>query len=114
MAYAGPRRVVQGAEDTYVVTNNHNLGKAVVNAFELKRFRPGSMPILRASWSSDIPIWRSRQRVAISRMTANSGPGVGRYPESRFSSGRKRHAGLVASGFGRVLCRHPSAPSRIS
>jgi len=29
------------AEDTYVVTNNHNLGKAVVNAFELTAFLSG-------------------------------------------------------------------------
>lgn len=29
------------AEDTYVTTNNHNLGKAVVNAFELTAFLSG-------------------------------------------------------------------------
>jgi uncharacterized protein YecE (DUF72 family) len=28
--------VAEDAEDTYVVTNNHNLGKSAVNAFELK------------------------------------------------------------------------------
>src|SRR5215475_12910395 len=32
------RMVGEDAQDTYVVTNNHNLGKAVVNAFELKAF----------------------------------------------------------------------------
>jgi uncharacterized protein YecE (DUF72 family) len=32
------RTVAEDAEDTYVITNNHNLGKAVVNAFELKAF----------------------------------------------------------------------------
>jgi uncharacterized protein YecE (DUF72 family) len=32
------RTVADDAQDTYVVTNNHNLGKAVVNAFELKAF----------------------------------------------------------------------------
>ena len=35
------RAVADDAEDTYVVTNNHNLGKAVVNAFELKAFLTG-------------------------------------------------------------------------
>jgi uncharacterized protein YecE (DUF72 family) len=32
------RTIAEDAQDTYVVTNNHNLGKAVVNAFELKAF----------------------------------------------------------------------------
>jgi len=32
------RTVAEDAHDTYVVTNNHNLGKAVVNAFELRAF----------------------------------------------------------------------------
>jgi uncharacterized protein YecE (DUF72 family) len=32
------RTVAEDAQDTYVVTNNHNLGKAVANAFELKAF----------------------------------------------------------------------------
>jgi uncharacterized protein YecE (DUF72 family) len=32
------RIIADDAEDTYVVTNNHNLGKAVVNAFELEAF----------------------------------------------------------------------------
>ena len=32
------RTVAEDAHDTYVVTNNHNLGKAVVNAFALKAF----------------------------------------------------------------------------
>ena len=35
------RTVAEDAHDTYVVTNNHNLGKAVVNAFELKAFLTG-------------------------------------------------------------------------
>ena len=35
------RAVADDAEDTYVVTNNHNLGKAVANAFELKAFLTG-------------------------------------------------------------------------
>src|SRR5215467_7551167 len=35
------RTVAEDAQDTYVVTNNHNLGKAVVNAFELKAFLTG-------------------------------------------------------------------------
>jgi uncharacterized protein YecE (DUF72 family) len=33
--------VAEDAQDTYVITNNHNLGKAVVNAFELKAFLTG-------------------------------------------------------------------------
>jgi uncharacterized protein YecE (DUF72 family) len=32
------RIVAEDAQDTYVVTNNHNLGKAVVNAFQLRAF----------------------------------------------------------------------------
>ena len=32
------KAIADDAEDTYVITNNHNLGKAVVNAFELKAF----------------------------------------------------------------------------
>jgi uncharacterized protein YecE (DUF72 family) len=32
------KMIAADAEDTYVVANNHNLGKAVVNAFELKAF----------------------------------------------------------------------------
>jgi uncharacterized protein YecE (DUF72 family) len=35
------KTVARHAEDTYVVTNNHNLGKAVVNAFELSAFLTG-------------------------------------------------------------------------
>src|SRR5262245_59443629 len=35
------RSIAEDAADTYVVTNNHNLGKAVVNAFELKAFLTG-------------------------------------------------------------------------
>jgi uncharacterized protein YecE (DUF72 family) len=35
------RTVAEDAQSTYVVTNNHNLGKAVVNAFELKAFLTG-------------------------------------------------------------------------
>jgi uncharacterized protein YecE (DUF72 family) len=35
------RTVAEDAQDTYVITNNHNLGKAVVNAFELKAFLTG-------------------------------------------------------------------------
>ncbi len=35
------KTVARHAEDTYVVTNNHNLGKAVVNAFELMAFLTG-------------------------------------------------------------------------
>jgi len=35
------RTVAEDAQDTYVVTNNHNLGKAVVNAFQLKAFLTG-------------------------------------------------------------------------
>jgi uncharacterized protein YecE (DUF72 family) len=41
------KQVSRHAEDKYVVTNNHNLGKAVVNAFELEAFlsgRPASAP----------------------------------------------------------------------
>ena len=41
MAHAGPRRVADDAHDTYVVTNHHNLGKAVMNTFELKAFLTG-------------------------------------------------------------------------
>jgi uncharacterized protein YecE (DUF72 family) len=32
------KTIAADAEQTYVVTNNHNLGKAVMNAFELKAF----------------------------------------------------------------------------
>jgi uncharacterized protein YecE (DUF72 family) len=35
------RTIAEDAHDTYVVTNNHNLGKAVVNVFELKAFLSG-------------------------------------------------------------------------
>jgi uncharacterized protein YecE (DUF72 family) len=35
------KTVVRHAEDTYVVTHNHKLGKAVVNAFELTAFLSG-------------------------------------------------------------------------
>jgi uncharacterized protein YecE (DUF72 family) len=35
------KTIAADAEQTYVVTNNHNLGKAVVNAFELKAFLTG-------------------------------------------------------------------------
>lgn len=35
------KAIADDAEDTYVITNNHNLGKAVVNAFELKAFLTG-------------------------------------------------------------------------
>ena len=35
------KKVAQEADETYVVTNNHNLGKAVVNAFELTAFLSG-------------------------------------------------------------------------
>ncbi len=39
------RKISDETRDTYVVTNNHNLGKATVNAFELqalfgKRIQP--------------------------------------------------------------------------
>jgi uncharacterized protein YecE (DUF72 family) len=30
------RAIADDAQGVYVITNNHNLGKAVVNAFELK------------------------------------------------------------------------------
>jgi len=32
------KTIAADAEETYVITNNHNLGKSVVNAFELKAF----------------------------------------------------------------------------
>jgi uncharacterized protein YecE (DUF72 family) len=32
------KTIAEDAQETYVITNNHNLGKAVVNAFELKAF----------------------------------------------------------------------------
>ena len=32
------KTIAADAEETYVVANNHNLGKAVVNALELKAF----------------------------------------------------------------------------
>jgi uncharacterized protein YecE (DUF72 family) len=32
------KTIAEDAQDTYVVTNNHNLGKAVANAFELRAF----------------------------------------------------------------------------
>jgi len=51
------RTVAEDARDTYVVTNNHNLGTAVVNAFELKAFLSGT-PTLRGSCWRGIPIWR--------------------------------------------------------
>jgi uncharacterized protein YecE (DUF72 family) len=35
------RTVAEDAQDTYVITNNHNPGKAVVNAFELKALLTG-------------------------------------------------------------------------
>jgi uncharacterized protein YecE (DUF72 family) len=35
------RTVTRHAKDTYIVTNNHNLGKAVVNALELEAFLRG-------------------------------------------------------------------------
>jgi uncharacterized protein YecE (DUF72 family) len=35
--------VSDDADDTYVVTNNHNLGKSVVNAFELKALLTGEL-----------------------------------------------------------------------
>jgi uncharacterized protein YecE (DUF72 family) len=37
--------IAEDAQDTYVVTNNHNLGKAVVNAFELKAFLTPAQPL---------------------------------------------------------------------
>jgi uncharacterized protein YecE (DUF72 family) len=36
------KNVAQDAEDTYAVTNNHNLGKATVNALELEAFLSGA------------------------------------------------------------------------
>jgi hypothetical protein len=33
--------IADDAQDTYVMTNNHNLGKAVVNAFQLKALLTG-------------------------------------------------------------------------
>ncbi len=36
------RSIAEDAEDTYAVTNNHNLGKATVNALELKAFLGGT------------------------------------------------------------------------
>src|SRR5690242_7598071 len=35
------KKVAEDAEETYAVTNNHNLGKATVNALELKAFLSG-------------------------------------------------------------------------
>jgi hypothetical protein len=35
--------VAHDAEDTYAVTNNHNLGKATVNALELRAFLTGAL-----------------------------------------------------------------------
>jgi hypothetical protein len=36
------KNVAHDAEDTYAVTNNHNLGKATVNALELRAFLSGA------------------------------------------------------------------------
>ncbi len=44
------KEVAEDADDTYVVTNNHNLGKAVVNAFELTAFLTGSQSTLQSNW----------------------------------------------------------------
>jgi len=35
------KTIADNAQDTYVMTNNHNLGKAVVNAFQLKALLTG-------------------------------------------------------------------------
>ena len=35
------KSVAQDAEETYAVTNNHNLGKTTVNALELEAFLSG-------------------------------------------------------------------------
>ena len=46
------KNVAHDAEDTYAVTNNHNLGKATVNALELRAFLTGApvrVPRLRSS-----------------------------------------------------------------
>jgi uncharacterized protein YecE (DUF72 family) len=34
-------KIAEDAEETYAVTNNHNLGKATVNALELEAFLSG-------------------------------------------------------------------------
>ena len=41
------KQVSGHTEDTYVVTNNHNLGKAVVNALELEAFLSSKGPAMR-------------------------------------------------------------------
>jgi uncharacterized protein YecE (DUF72 family) len=38
------RQIAAEAENTYVVTNNHNLGKAVVNALEIESMVTGELP----------------------------------------------------------------------
>jgi uncharacterized protein YecE (DUF72 family) len=51
------RTIAEDAHDTYVVTNNHNLGKAVVNAFELKTFMTGQLidpPRELVGWYPDL------------------------------------------------------------
>jgi uncharacterized protein YecE (DUF72 family) len=40
------RQIASEAQDTYVVTNNHNLGKAVVNALEIASLLTGEMPAM--------------------------------------------------------------------
>lgn len=35
------KSIAEDAQDTYVVTNNHNLGKSTVNALQLKAFLSG-------------------------------------------------------------------------
>ena len=35
------KKITEDAEETYAVTNNHNLGKAVTNALELEAFLSG-------------------------------------------------------------------------
>jgi uncharacterized protein YecE (DUF72 family) len=40
------RQIAAEAQDTYVVTNNHNLGKAFVNALEITSMLTGEMPAM--------------------------------------------------------------------
>ena len=92
------------------------LGKAVVNAFELKAFPTGQHAdpprelverypdLAQSSAGRDLANDRKQRSWGwqISGISVFIGPKA------------PRAFGLVARGFGRVPCRHPSAPSRIS
>jgi len=65
--------VARHAEDTYVVTNNHNLGKAVVNAFELTAFVLGRPVHAPEHLASHYPVLKQlEQKPAEPRYTSRA------------------------------------------